>query len=54
MKKHLSLIAFVFFISTIMLFDSAFAAVSEGCEIFEIKAFGGFGSSFYLTKTCRH
>ena len=38
MKKHLSLIAFVFFISTIMLFDSAFAAVSEGCEIFEIKA----------------
>ena len=38
MKKHLSLIAFAFFISTIMLFDSAFAAVSEGCEIFEIKA----------------
>jgi len=38
MKKHLSLIVFAFFISTIMLFDSAFAAVSEGCEIFEIKA----------------
>ncbi|MCH7758588.1 MAG: hypothetical protein IIA19_09000 [Thaumarchaeota archaeon] len=38
MKKHLSLIAFAFFISTILLFDSAFAAVSEGCEIFEIKA----------------
>jgi len=37
MKKHLSLIAFAFFISTIMLFDSAFAAVSEGCEIFEIR-----------------
>ncbi len=38
MKKHLLLIAFTFFISTIFLFDSAFAAVSEGCEIFEIKA----------------
>jgi len=38
MKKHLSLIAFAFFISTVLLFDSAFAAVSEGCEIFEIKA----------------
>jgi len=38
MKKHLSLIAFAFFISTIFLFDSAYAAVSEGCEIFEIKA----------------
>ena len=38
MKKHLSLIAFAFFILTIFLFDSAFAAVSEGCEIFEIKA----------------
>ncbi len=38
MKKHLLLIAFAFFILTIMLFDSAFAAVSEGCEIFEIKA----------------
>ncbi len=37
MKKHLSLIAFAFFISTIFLFDSAFAAVSEGCEIFEIR-----------------
>ena len=37
MKKHLSLIAFAFFISTILLFDSAFAAVSEGCEIFEIR-----------------
>ena len=38
MKKPLSLIAFAFFISTIFLFDSAYAAVSEGCEIFEIKA----------------
>jgi len=38
MKKHLSLIAFAFFILTIFLFDSAFAAVSEGCEIFEIRA----------------
>ncbi len=38
MKKHLSLIAFAFFISTVLLFDPAFAAVSEGCEIFEIKA----------------
>jgi len=37
MKKHLSLIAFAFFILTIFLFDSAFAAVSEGCEIFEIR-----------------
>jgi len=37
MKKHLLLIAFAFFISTIFLFDSAFAAVSEGCEIFEIR-----------------
>ena len=37
MKKYLSLIAFALFISTIMLFDSAFAAVSEGCEIFEIR-----------------
>jgi len=36
MKKHLSLVAF--FILPIFLFDSAFAAVSEGCEIFEIKA----------------
>ncbi len=35
MKKHLSLLAF--FISTILLFDSAFAAVSEGCEILDIK-----------------
>jgi len=38
MKKHLSLIAFAFFISTTLLFDPVFAAVSEGCEIFEIKA----------------
>ncbi len=38
MKKYLSLIGFAFFISTIFLFDSAYAAVSEGCEIFEIKA----------------
>jgi len=38
MKKHLFLIALAFFISTVLLFDSAFAAVSEGCEIFEIKA----------------
>ena len=38
MKKHFLLIAFAFFISTIFLFDSAYAAVSEGCEIFEIKA----------------
>jgi hypothetical protein len=38
MKKHLSLIGFALFISTIFLFDSAYAAVSEGCEIFEIKA----------------
>ncbi|MCH7968735.1 MAG: hypothetical protein IH841_05765, partial [Thaumarchaeota archaeon] len=37
MKKHLLLIAFAFFISTIFLFDSVFAAVSEGCEIFEIR-----------------
>jgi len=28
---------FAFFISPIFLFDSAFAAVSEGCEIFEIR-----------------
>jgi len=38
MKKYLSLIALAFFISTVLLFNSAFAAVSEGCEIFEIKA----------------
>ena len=38
MKKHLSLITLAFFISTIILFDSAYAAVSDGCEIFEIKA----------------
>jgi len=37
MKIHLSLVAFTFFISTILLFDPAFAAVSEGCEIFDIK-----------------
>ena len=37
MKKPLLLITFAFLISTTMLFDSAFAAVSEGCEIFEIK-----------------
>jgi len=36
MKKHLSL--FAFFILTALLFDPVFAAVSEGCEIFEIKA----------------
>ncbi len=30
-------IAFAFFISTIISFDSAFAAVSEGCGIFEIR-----------------
>jgi len=35
MKKHLSLLAF--FVSTILLFDSAFAQVSEGCEILDIK-----------------
>ena len=38
MKKYLSLITFTFFISTILFFDSAYATVSEGCEIFEIKA----------------
>jgi len=32
------IVMFAFFISTIILFDSAYAAVSEGCEIFEIKA----------------
>ena len=37
MKKYLSLIVLALFIYTIMLFDSAFAAVSEGCEIFEIR-----------------
>ena len=36
MNKYLPL--FAFFILPIFLFDSAFAAVSEGCEIFEIKA----------------
>jgi hypothetical protein len=36
MNKYFPLIAF--FILPIFLFDSAFAAVSEGCEIFEIKA----------------
>ncbi len=36
MNKYLPLVAF--FILPIFLFDSAYAAVSEGCEIFEIKA----------------
>ena len=31
------IVMFAFFISPIFLFDSAFAAVSEGCEIFEIR-----------------
>ncbi len=31
-------IMFAFFILPIFLFDSAYATVSEGCEIFEIKA----------------
>ena len=32
------IVIFAFFILPIFLFDSAYAAVSEGCEIFEIKA----------------
>ena len=32
------IVMFAFFILSIILFDSAYAAVSEGCEIFEIKA----------------
>ncbi len=36
MNKYLTLVAI--FILPIFLFDSAYAAVSEGCEIFEIKA----------------
>jgi hypothetical protein len=32
------IVIFAFLISPIFLFDSAYAAVSEGCEIFEIKA----------------
>ncbi len=36
MNKYLPLVAI--FILPIFLFDSAYAAVSEGCEIFEIKA----------------
>jgi len=36
MNKYLPMV--VFFILPIFLFDSAYAAISEGCEIFEIKA----------------
>jgi len=32
------IMVFAFFIASILVFDSAYAAVSEGCEIFEIKA----------------
>jgi len=32
------IVIFAFFILPIFLFDSAYATVSEGCEIFEIKA----------------
>jgi hypothetical protein len=32
------IVIFAFLISPVFLFDSAYAAVSEGCEIFEIKA----------------
>jgi len=35
---RITIVVFAFFISPIFLFDSAYAAVSEGCGMFEIKA----------------
>ncbi len=37
-QTRIIIVMFAFFISPIFLFDSAYAAVSEGCEMFEIKA----------------